>query len=102
MDYKGRDIQIHFEPFPAQLQGIISGIVVDCGGQWSVSIDNTRNRQRQRMALGHELAHIFLGHLDNTTRTTVEQEAAARASAWHYYREAKQAGYKIPNQTNIE
>lgn len=97
MNCKGKNITVHFEPFPEQLRGVISGIVVDCGNQWAVSIDSTRSRQRQRMALGHELAHIFLGHLDNAARTTAFQEAEARRFAWYYYGVAKQEGIKIPN-----
>ena len=65
--------------------------------EYIVFIDSSRHPQTQRHTLGHELAHIYLGHFDrggNVWKSaagarylqdeTMEREA--NANAWKYYR----------------
>ena len=97
-DYKGRQIKITRCPFPETIQGKVRGLTSHDKDGFFVVIDSTRGQVAQRRTLGHELAHIFLGHFDRsdiewqplTTGTHFITDKAIEAEAdrhaWKYYR----------------
>ena len=97
-DDKGRQIKITRCPFPETIRGKVRGVTSHDKDGFFVVIDSTRGQVAQRRTLGHELAHIFLGHFDrsniewkllqNGTRFITDREIEAEADryAWKYYR----------------
>lgn len=79
------EVSIKYEPFPEQLQGSTSGFTVARRGKYMVVIDSTRAGIVQRRTIGHELAHIFLGHFEKKIPTLIAEREADRR-AWEYYR----------------
>ncbi len=90
MTYQGRPVKIEYMTFPEgcdTVRGFLSG---SCKlDYWLIAINDRMHPQTQRHTLGHELAHLFLDHLDQHDRDIREQEKEANAWAWHYYREYK-------------
>lgn len=83
----GKPITFQRVPFPKIAQGVIWGATADLGREYRVSIDSTRPPKMQREALGHELAHVFLGHFDRPKGTDPEElEDEANRNAARYYR----------------
>lgn len=94
----GRPVKIVYEVFPQQIQGKIKGVTFAGTDEYIIMIDSSRHPQAQRHTLGHELAHIYLGHFDRSGVAwelmpdggsfshdeTLEREA--NAHAWEYYR----------------
>lgn len=97
-DDKGRTIKITWEPFPETIRGKVRGLTSADSTGFFVIIDSTRGPQAQRFTLGHELAHIFLGHFDRRDAewkpltegvrfiTDRNLETEANRHAWRYYR----------------
>jgi len=52
---------IKYIPFPAEIRGVVFGMIYGSG---NVVIDNTQPEETQQRALRHELAHLVLGHQD--------------------------------------
>lgn len=90
-------VRIIYTVFPEEMQGEIKGFTAADKKEYIVFIDSSRHPQTQRHTLGHELAHIYLGHFDrggNVWKSaagarylqdeTMEREA--NANAWKYYR----------------
>lgn len=106
MKHNGKEIKIKHELFPKLLQGVIGGITFNEDCFYLVVIDSSRCPITQRQILGHELAHIYLGHLDSDATSYslselsdyndfIEKqknvafkgiERQANKAAWHYYR----------------
>ena len=97
-DDRGRTIKITRCPFPETIRDKVRGVTSTDKGGFFVLIDSTRGQVAQRRTLGHELAHIFLGHFDRSdikwqlletgTRFITDKgiEAEADRYAWKYYR----------------
>ena len=97
-DDKGRQIKITRCPFPETIRGKVRGVTIYDKDGFFVVIDSARGRVAQRRTLGHELAHIFLGHFERSDIeckllqkgdrfiTDREIEAEADRYAWKYYR----------------
>ena len=97
-DDKGRQIKITRCPFPETIRGKVRGVTIYDKDGFFVVLDSARGRVAQRRTLGHELAHIFLGHFDRSDIewkllqkgdrfiTDREIEAEADRYAWKYYR----------------
>lgn len=77
-------VYIGFREFPQDLQRC-AGMTGKFNEGFYVFINSTRHPLRQRQALGHELAHIYLGHF-NKRQTIAQDEREADAQAWNYYR----------------
>ena len=102
-DDKGRQIKITRCPFPETIRGKVRGLTIYDKDGFFVVIDSTRGQVAQRRTLGHELAHIFLGHFDRSdiewqqlpkgSRFITDRkiEAEANRHAWKYYRLYKKA-----------
>lgn len=90
MTHNGKEVKIEYFDFPEgceTIRGFLSG---SCNfDYWWIAINSRMHPQAQRHALGHELAHLFLDHLEQNDRPVMEQEAEANKWAWHYYREYK-------------
>ena len=94
----GRPVKIVYEVFPQQIQGKIKGFTSASTDEYIIMIDSSRHPQAQRHTLGHELAHIYLGHFDRSGvawkllpdawqySQDKELEREANANAWKYYR----------------
>ena len=85
LTHNGRKIAIVWIPFPKET-GTICGAMIEVEEYYIVAIDSTAAPIRQRHALGHELAHIYLDHLDQYNRGIWDLEAEANHNAWDYYR----------------
>ena len=86
MKHNGKEIRIKYLVFPIEVQGAVAGFTREFENSYLVGIDSTRAAIVQRHTLGHELAHIFLDHIDQHDRSVMEQEAEADREAWNYYR----------------
>ena len=51
-----------------------------------IAINSQMAPIQQRRTLGHELAHVFLGHLTDEKMTLGRAEREAWREAWEYYR----------------
>ena len=76
-------IQIRFAPLP---EGIHGAVLRDLGNQFWLACNSTDPVQIRRFAYGHELAHIFCGHLAEETFDVPTGEVEANRKAWRYYR----------------
>ena len=82
-----KTVNIKYEPFPEQIQGEVKSFVrATRGEKYLIVIDSTRAPIVQRFALGHELAHIFRGHLEDMSLPIRWIEKDADRHAWQYYR----------------
>ena len=89
MQHKGKEVKVKYLPFPLEVQGKCTGFLSERTSCYLIGIDSTRTPQQQRHTLGHELAHLFLDHLDRHDQPIADQEAEANRMAWYYYREWK-------------
>lgn len=92
MKHNGKEIKIFYMPFPGC--GSIGGALFDNGENYLIFINNLRTPLLQRQAIGHELAHLFLGHelqpiseYLNNGKELRDMEKEANRQAWHYYRQ---------------
>lgn len=80
-------VKIIITPFPDNVQGNVKGMCLPGKGCYIVLIDSTQPPEQQKLSIGHELAHIFLGHLDKGHNKSMEaMEREAKANADKYYR----------------
>ena len=85
MTHNGRQIKIH--AFPDGINHL-TGISFIQGDSYIIGIDKKLSQDQHKHILGHELAHIFLNHLDNLKpgeRTTAKQEQEADERATEFY-----------------
>ncbi len=79
-------INLIFAPLPEELHDIKGMSTMDGPGIWTILINSTQAGIVQRHALGHELAHVLLGHFEKPEREIDELEREADAHAWEFYR----------------
>ena len=65
LTHNGRQIEIRYHCFPEALRGHLRGACMIRNNRYVILIDNKLPEEIQRRTLGHELAHVFLGHLDS-------------------------------------
>lgn len=82
--YNGRAIDVIVKSFPPAIQGKVKGAATIDGNRYIVMVDGSRTAQEQRLTIGHELAHIYLGHLDDPGGDVAGMEAQAAALAPRY------------------
>ena len=100
LTHKGRKIAIAWMPFPVNS---VAGAMTEIRNYYLVAINTTVAPIRQRHALGHELAHVFLDHLDRHI-PVMECEAEANKYAWDYYRayrDGKLGGVKVQKTAQL-
>lgn len=103
MEHNGKCIRIVYKACPDSLSGF-GGVTIEDQTEFFVLINTSKHPLRQRHALGHELAHIYLDHFDkvparsweNVPRDDGEQrllvaqnrdiEREANRHAWAFYR----------------
>ena len=85
MKHNGKEIVIEYDAFPDGVRKLIKAYVAEDTDAYLIGIDTHNAAIVQRFALGHELAHVFLGHLDSSKPKAV-QEREANKNAWKYYR----------------
>lgn len=78
-----KQFKLQYIPFVEEIRGYVRGIArMDVKrGRYYIYIDSTLPQDQQKWTLKHELAHIYLGHLDNPERDVEEVEAEADAKA---------------------
>lgn len=86
MQHNGKEVKIKYVPFPLDIQGKIFGALKECSDYWLIVIDSTRCKLHQRKTLGHELAHLFLDHLDQFDRDIRDIEWEAQKMSWTFYK----------------
>lgn len=72
--------KLRYLQFPEELRGEIYGMTLQENGKLTVFIDSSMTEAEQKKNLKHELAHIFLGHLEAVEQrpeTELEAEAIA-------------------------
>ena len=77
----GKAARIVYAELPKHIGG---GCCLE-GKNYLIVINNTLARIQQYYALGHEIAHICLGHLTSDRPSSVI-ESEANSLAWDYYR----------------
>ena len=65
LERRGKPIEIKYISFPGELKRLIRGATVERDDHFTVLIDSDLNADQLKRTLGHELAHIFLGHFDD-------------------------------------
>ena len=89
MTHNGKEVRIKFIPFPEGIETLPGFLTGSCKiDYWLIAINSRLHPLTQRHALGHELAHLFLDHLEQD-KPIWEQEAEANKMAWYFYREYK-------------
>jgi hypothetical protein len=69
---------IKYIPFPAEIRGVVFGMIYGSG---NIAIDSSQPEETQQRALRHELAHLALGHQDTDKPIkAIEAEADALAA----------------------
>ena len=90
MMHNGKPVIVKTLPFPDSLRGTAGGFAVVNDKEYTVAVDEGNAAIVQRFVLGHELAHVFLNHLEaHLDREDVrreEQEREANKRAWEFYR----------------
>ena len=77
-----QNFRLKYKPFPPELHGQLAGITGGKpDGNLTVIIDSTLSEEEQKKTLKHELAHIALGHFQNTGRDMMRLEEEADAKA---------------------
>ena len=70
---------VKYIPFPAEIHGVVFGMIYGSG---NIAIDSSQPEETQQRALRHELAHLVLGHQDTDKPIkAIEAEADALAAA---------------------
>ena len=71
---------VKYIPFPAEIRGVVFGMIYGSG---NIAIDSSQPEETQQRALRHELAHLALGHQQDTDKPlrAIEAEADALAAA---------------------
>lgn len=91
--HKGRPVIISYTEFPAEIRGQIRGMLSAADDKYYILIDSALPDEIQRKALGHELAHIFLGHTEGgIDHATAEKEAHLLEDAFRQIYEAGELG----------
>ena len=101
MEHNGKRVRIAHGAFPGSLSDV-RGVTFEGQTEFFVLINTSKHPLRQRHALGHELAHIYLDHFDKVPawddvprddsgqRLLVAQnrdiEREANRHAWAFYR----------------
>ena len=83
MTHNGKEIRIQYLPFPVKTCG---GAAIQRKDDYLVAINTEICPLNQRKALGHELGHVFLNHLEQPGRPVKELEDEADRYAWPFYR----------------
>ena len=96
LTHNGKEIVIEFTKLPETVNGITGDI--EDSGYYLVLINSAKTPQRQRRAIGHELAHIFLDHFNQSERPLQEIEHEANINAWEYYRLYKNGTLEITSR----
>lgn len=86
MTRNGKKIIISFVKFPKEIRENVHGMAAEAADRFYVVIDQELTEEEKRKAIGHELAHIFLGHFDNNRSNDPAAEAEADREAARYYR----------------
>lgn len=82
----GRTVAIIYRRFPEKHRKETRGFVVKEDGRYTVIINTDLSPLLRNHTLGHELAHVFCGHLDTEGGDKIEQEHEADRLAWDYYK----------------
>ena len=96
MTRNGKKIIIYRTQFPEEIRENVRGMAAEAADRYYVVIDQELTAEAKRKVLGHELAHIFLGHFDNNRSNDQAAEAEADQEAEKYYRL-----YKAEERTNV-
>lgn len=86
MIYKGKTIEVNKLDLPAGIFGATA--CNEAEAKYQVYINGSVAGIVQRHTLGHELAHIFLGHFESDLPLWAK-EREAEEKAWDYYRAYK-------------
>lgn len=86
MTRNGKKIIVSYIMFPEEMRENVRGMAAEAADRYYVVIDQELTEEAKRKALGHELAHIFLGHFDNNRSNDQAAEAEADQEAEKYYR----------------
>lgn len=93
MKHNGKEIVIEHTEFPDGIHGFVRAFVTEDEDSYLIGIDSRNAPIIQRYALGHELAHVFLGHempyiteYINMRKELKAMEREANKNAWKYYR----------------
>ena len=97
MMYQGKPVKLLDEDIPDRLKRLFRGMVVAGADDYRIIIDRKSVPIVQRFILGHELAHLYLGHIDglHSLLRDKEREREANRHAWEYYRQWIAEGNKI-------
>ena len=85
-----------FTIFEYDLPQGVRGFVTERKEWFVILINKSLCPLMKQRTIGHELAHLMLGHLEQPTETFSLQaaETAAERQAWHYYSKYKKGDFK--------
>ena len=90
-----KPFSLFYVNFPAGCEGEVYGITgIDSEGNYTVAIDSAQDKETQAQALRHELAHIYLEHLEPGNRKTI-QEAEQEADEYAGRMTGKELDYLL-------
>ena len=82
---QGRTVEIYYVPIPDEEGTVTRGLAVKDKEMYKIYINSGISRILQKHTLGHELAHVFCGHLDTENPDRAAQEKEADQKAWDYF-----------------
>ena len=83
---QGRKVVVMYRRFPEENRIDTRGFVVKEDGRYTVIINADMSQIHRNFTLGHELAHVFCGHLDRQGLNFAEKEHEADTKAWDYFK----------------
>ena len=83
---QGRKVAIIYRRLPEEHRKETRGFVGKEDGRYTVIINADMSQLQRNFTLGHELAHVFCGHLDRKGLDFIEKEHEADAKAWDYFK----------------
>lgn len=73
----GEEIEVYLCPLPKRVKGLVRR---DQGG-YIVLVNSSLPEEEQKMAIGHEVAHIIKGHIEGSGMSREEEEGEAEEEA---------------------
>ena len=78
----------------------VGGLCIPRDDEYLIVINANMDRYHQWNALGHEFAHICLGHLDTKQGTVKQMELEANLLSWEYYQRFRD--HRLHKKYNIK
>lgn len=77
-----KQFELVFYPFPCEHIG--GCLTTNSDGSYLIVINSSLDEEQQHLSIGHELAHLFLNHLESDLPSSTKEEQAEKYSKFYY------------------